>query len=515
MYKKELKRVRPEEVGLSSRNLLAMVRELEACGTEMHGLMVVRHGKVAVEGWWEPYTSSTAHICHSMGKSYVATAVGLACTQGLLNVEDKIVDLLAEEIRQYHVNVNENLEQLTVEHVLMMANGMSIHPASGEHLLKNYLTSTFDHAPGTRFFYNTTGSCLLGAIVMKMTGKTVREYLTEEIFDKIGLESDQLEWMAFRGNHVHAAPGVASSTENNLRLGMLYLQNGSWEGEQLISEEWIRKATTRRIRTDVINKESHLDDGAGYGYQLWICPEEETFKFAGGHGQDVVMSRKNDLVISLNQAANDGASRAENEIISRYLLAPEFPDSPLPSDEEGFRELDEYIHSLKIKDRRKESVPDNIDLWNGIYRVAEGSFHINTELRPMDDSNVYTDFYDHEDVDVKEISIYHKGEFLELVFDDGTYRARIEAYLDGSLRPVYTKGAIPIYTQTVSAAWAEENVLTVETKFLQTCFWTRLTFHREKDSVAVQIQKERLHEDDPWISGQVRLKKLLPESVEY
>ena len=77
--------------------------------------------------------------------------------------------------------------------------------------------------------------------------------------------SDKLEWMTFHKNHIHAAPGVASSTENNLRLGMLYLQNGQWDGEQLIDPEWINKATTRRIHTEVINKESHLDNGAGYG----------------------------------------------------------------------------------------------------------------------------------------------------------------------------------------------------------------------------------------------------------
>ena len=83
MYKKEFLRVKPEEVGLSSRMLLQMLQELESCGTQMHGLMIERHGKIALECWWEPYNSSMAHICHSMGKSYIGTAVGLACTQAV------------------------------------------------------------------------------------------------------------------------------------------------------------------------------------------------------------------------------------------------------------------------------------------------------------------------------------------------------------------------------------------------------------------------------------------------
>ncbi len=509
MYKKELERVRPEEVGLSSRALLQMVKELEECGTEMHGLMVTRDGKVALECWWAPYTSRTAHICHSMGKSYVGTAVGLACTQGYLHLQDKIVDLFADEIAEYQIHVNENMRKLTIEHVLMMANGMSVHPASGAGLLKNYLCSEFDHEPGTRFLYNTTGSCMLGAAVAKTTGKSVRQYLEEELFYTIGVESDCLEWMAFHENHIHAAPGVASSTENNLRLGLLYLNHGRWEDRQLIDEEWMKRATTRRIRTDVVNPEAHLEDGSGYGYQLWICPEPETFKFSGGHGQDVVMSRRNHVAVSINQAADDGGSRAEDAILSRYLFAEQLPEGPLPDDEEGYQELCAYLAGRKVKNRTSREVPEDIRKYNGIYAVTGAEFHVNTELRPLTDSNVYTDFYDHEDVAVKTVSICYKDGVLELILDDGTYRTRLEASLDGELRPVYSKGAIPIYTQTVSCAYAEGETLVVETKFLQTCFWTRLVFHREVDGrILIEGTKERLHEADPYISFMSEMKRL-------
>ena len=510
MYKKELPRVSPEQVGLSSRMLFRMLRELEACGTQMHGFMLERHGCVAAECWWKPYDNNMAHICHSMGKSYVGTAVGLACTQGYLHLEDRIVDIFAAEIARYHVTPNENMSKLTVEHVLMMANGMSIHPLSGENLLKNYLTSEFDHEPGKRFLYNTTGSCMLGAAVAKVTGKSVRQYLSEEVLDKIGVESDKLEWMAFCKNHIHAAPGVASSTENNLRLGMLYLQEGNWDGLQLIDREWIRKAVTRRISTGVVNKEAHIDDGAGYGYQLWICPEPETFKFSGGHGQDVVMSRLNDLTISLNQSADDKSTERVNEILSRYLLRKKLDDGPLPEDEEGFGELMAYLVCRELPSGRKNEFPDELKGWNGIYAVKEGSIHINTELRPFDDINVYTDFYDHEDVDAKEISIYCRGsDTLELVFDDETLRTRIEASLDGGLRPVPTTGAIPIYKSTVSFAYIENGSLVVETKFLQTCFWTKLVFKREGSLIRVETYKERLHEEQPYIYSCGVLQKIL------
>lgn len=509
MYKKELQRVRPEQVGISSRSLLNMIKELEECGTEMHGLMAARAGKVFLECWWSPYDSQTVHICHSMGKSYVGTAVGLACTQGYLRTEDRIVDIFAEEIQKFGIHPSENMRRLTIEHVLMMANGMSVQPPSGAKLVKNYLTSDFDHEPGSRFLYNTTGSCMLGAAVQRVTGKSVRQYLTEEVFDKIGVESDRLEWMTFYENRIHAAPGVASSTENNLRLGMLYLQDGRWGKEQLIDRAWMAKATTRRICTDVINKEAHLDDGAGYGYQLWICPEPDTFKFAGGHGQDVVMNRTNALAISVNQAADDAASRAENAILSRYFLNTALPEE-LPEDEEGYQELCRYIRTRKIADRKSCPGTETLDSWNGIYRITEGAFHINTELRPSCDNNVYTDFYDHEDVEVKEVSICKKEDALELVFDDGTDRTRLLARLDGTLAPVCSKGAIPIYRQTVSTAYKEGDGLVVETKFLQTCFWTRLVFLPGKGkSVGIRVWKERLHEEEPYLYTEARAEKIM------
>ncbi|MBQ6528155.1 MAG: serine hydrolase [Clostridia bacterium] len=500
MYKHELERVTPESVGISSRKLLEMVKSLEKI-TEMHGLMVARHGKVILEGWWKPYTADLPHICHSFGKSYVGTAVGLAITEGYLHLDDHITDLFAGELQAFHVPLTENLKKLTIEHQLMMANGMSVHAASGEHLLRNYLTTDVDHEPGKRFLYNTTGSCMLGAAVMRTTGKSIRQYLTEGIFDKIGIESDKLEWMSFHHNGVHAAPGVAATTENNLRLGMLYLQYGAWNGEQLIDREWMERATTRRIRTDVINAESHTDTGAGYGYQLWICEEPGTFKFAGGHGQDSVMSRPNDLVISINQSANDGMSHAENEILSEYLLRDSIPDAALPDDPEAFQALQDYMAGLALPSLTPSPLPYDAALWDGIYRLDSGDVHVNTELRPMTDANVYTDFYDHDDVICREFSLEGKDGFIEVVLDDGTIRTVLKARLDGVLEPIASVGAIPIYRKTVSTAEVTPDSLIIRTKFLQTCFWSTLIICKDPNGgISIECRKERLHEDKPYFT---------------
>lgn len=509
MYRKPLPRVSPEQVGISSRMLLSMFRELESA-TEMHGFMLARHGQVAAEAWWAPYTPQLPHICHSLGKSYVGTAVGLACTQGYLHLEDRIVDLFADEIRQWNIPVTENRARLTIEHQLMMANGMSFHAASGENLLRNYLTTEVDHAPGERFLYNTTGSCMLGAAVMRAVGKPIRQYVTEELLNRIGIANDELEWMPFHGNGVHAAPGVATTAENNLRLGMLYLNYGKWEGKQLIDYSWMERATTRRIRTEEINKASHTDSGAGYGYQLWICPEEGTFKFSGGHGQDTIMCRPNDLVISFLGGMNDGMYKRTTEIVSRYLLSQKLSDMPLPEDPDNFRELKAYLDSRQLADRKTGSLPVHAEEWSGLYRVTEGEFHVGTELRPLDDHNVYTDFYDHEDVNARFLSLDVKDKYIDIVLDDGTIRTVLRAWLDGKLRPVATCGPIPIYRQTVSTAHMEQDgTMVIETKFLQTAFWTIIRLRRTPQGLEAEVLKERLHEDNPYIHQAAKLQKIL------
>ncbi len=481
----ELPRVTPESVGLQSRDLLQMLKALECCGTEPHSLTVVRHGKMALECYWAPYTRDTVHINHSFGKSYVATAVGAACTDGLLSVEDRIVDLFAKEIQEYQVPITENLAQLKVKHVLSMSNGMSVHAPSGEHVVRNYLTTQVDLVPGSTFMYNTTGSCMLGEIVRRVTGESVYDYLKGRVFDKIGLNTEHLAWMTFL-NGLHAAPGVAASNENNLRLGLLYLQNGRFNGEQIIDEQWITAATSKQID----------NPNGGYGYQLWLHSLPGVFRFLGGHGQDCVMSRPLDLAYSIQQAASEPHDTdAVNRIMSEYLLSREFPES-LPADPEGLAELTQYIATRRLPDNASQPRRAFANGWDGVYNVSEGRFHIDPELRPFGDHNVYRDFYQTADEYVKQVSLRLTPEWMEIVLDGQT---ELRARLDGKLVPHRTYCALTSYPWECSSAVFEHQTMIVDTWFYQTCFKTRIWLTREGDALRVRVRKERLHDDVPYI----------------
>lgn len=93
MKRREFERTTPEAVGLRSEDIEWLLDELESGFTEMHGLMIMRHGKVCAEGWWAPYGPGVRHGLQSLSKTYAATAVGIACTEGLLHLDDKVIDI--------------------------------------------------------------------------------------------------------------------------------------------------------------------------------------------------------------------------------------------------------------------------------------------------------------------------------------------------------------------------------------------------------------------------------------
>ena len=481
----ELLRATPESVGLSSRDLLSMLKELEACGTEPHGLMIARHGKVVLECWWSPFTRETRHICHSFGKSYAMAAVGAAVTDGLVSVEDRVADLFKDDMKALGVADSGNMARLRLKHVLSMTNGMSVHAMPGADMVRNYLTTDVDLDPGSVFKYNTTGSCMLSEVVRRVTGKSVYDYADERIFKPIGINTQQLSWMTFK-NGLHVAPGVAASTENNLRLGLLFLQNGRWGDKQVLDEAFVREATRKQID----------NEAGGYGYQMWMHRQPGVFKFCGGHGQDSVMSRPLDLAFSIQQAASEPHDTdAYDAVMVKYLLGKQLPET-LPEDPDALASLRSYAASRHLPDGASAPVHGFAKGWDGLYTVSSGNFHVYPELVPFANTNVNRDFYDTDDEFTKELSIRVGEKAVELTMDG---RTTLVARLDGKRSPHETYCPMPSFQHECSTAVFEKDSLIVDTWFYQTCFKTRMWFTREGDTLRLTVRKERLHDGEPYI----------------
>ena len=143
--------------------------------------MIMRHGKICAEGWWNPYAPGIRHGLQSHSKTYAATAIGIAYTEGIVKLDERIIDIFPEYAPE---QPSENLKRLTVHDVLCMGCGMDEMPMATEHWIRDFLHTPVNHTPGTTYMYNSVGSSILSAIIVKKTGMSMHEYLKPRLYDK-------------------------------------------------------------------------------------------------------------------------------------------------------------------------------------------------------------------------------------------------------------------------------------------------------------------------------------------
>jgi len=295
--KDELMRSTPEAQGVATESILRFMEDVEDRGLELHSFMMLRHGKVISEAWWYPYKRDIPHIMHSMSKTATATAVGFAVQEGLLSVGDKVISFFPEDLP---ADISPNLEKLTIKHLLTMAVGME-HPAVLTKDQKNwagiFLATPIEHEPGSRFQYDSNASYMLSAILEKVTGQTVFEYLTPRFFEPLGIRD--IQWETTPDGVTLGGGGLRLKTADMAKIGQFFLQNGMWNGVELLPESWIKEATAAHIyqRPDRSDEENAGDEGAqGYGYQVWRCTHD-AYRADGARGQLIVVIPDKDAVI--------------------------------------------------------------------------------------------------------------------------------------------------------------------------------------------------------------------------
>ena len=330
MIRKEFERCTPESIGIPSQAIMRFLDRLEYGGfTEMHGLMIMRHDKVCAEGWWAPYAPELHHALHSLSKTWTATAVGLAEYEGLLKVTDCVCDLLPEYMPD---PLPERVSRITVRDVLTMASGSETEKEDyTADWIRDFFARPFEHEPGTFWRYNSHGTAILSAIVEKVSGMSMIDWLDERLFRIIGV--DKAHVMCRRGEDgtCLGGHGMFTTTEDNLHLMRLYLHGGVWDGTRLLSEAFVHDATSPMM--DNAPAHAHTpwiyDNCVGYGYQIWMCRPDGAYRADGAYGQFTVVVPSLDLIVSINEAAYIGRHMSHNELRQLIGQLPEGPDHPL------------------------------------------------------------------------------------------------------------------------------------------------------------------------------------------
>lgn len=322
----KLPRTSPEAAGIDPAAILAFIEGVEQRVGGLHSVMLLRHGKVAAEGWWAPYAPQHPHMLYSLSKSFTSTAVGLAVSEGRLTVDTPVVSFFPDD---RPAKVGPHLAAMQVRHLLSMSTGHDkdatgpTRQAPDGNWVKAFLAVPVEHAPGTKFVYNSAATYMLSAIVQKLTGKTVLEYLQPRLFEPLGIEGATWESDP-RGINV-GGWGLKVKTEDIARFGQLYLQGGRWDGRQVVPEAWIAEATRKQISN---GSNPNSDWAQGYGYQFWRC-RHGAFRGDGAFGQYCVVMPEQDAVLAITSGVRD--MQAVLNVAWEHLLpgmsaAPAKPD---------------------------------------------------------------------------------------------------------------------------------------------------------------------------------------------
>lgn len=337
-----LPRSAPEAQGIPSAAVLAFLQAAEQSDCGLHSFMLLRHGHVVAEGWWAPYQRNAPHMLFSLSKSFTSTAVGLAVAEGRLSVDDPVLAFfLAEAPRR----PSANLAAMRVRHLLSMSTGHD-HDTTPYLWLRRdgdwpraFLSRPVAHEPGTFFLYNTGATYMLSAIVQRITGQTLLDYLRPRLFEPLGIANPTWETCP-RGVNTGGF-GLSATTEDIARFGQLYLQRGAWQGRQLVPEAWVAQASAKQIANDT---NADPDWQQGYGYQFWRC-RHGAYRGDGAFGQFCVILPEQDAVIAVTGGTPN--MQAVLDLVWAHLL-PAMGRAPLPPDNTAHETLQNKLQGLAL-----------------------------------------------------------------------------------------------------------------------------------------------------------------------
>lgn len=283
----------PEEVGVSSRAVWEFMEDCERNAVEVHSFMILRHGRVAAEVWRKPFRPDVPHTMFSHSKSFTSIAVGFAVEEGLLTLDTRVADVFPGQGRQ-----SASAKSLTVRHLLTMTAGKLDNPflflKKHPDWTYDFLKRSFIKKPGKKFLYTSANTYLLCAVLHKITGQTVTQYLTPRLFAPLGI--DVPYWETDPAGVETGGWGLQIKTEDQAKFIQCCLDGGVWQGKQVIPKAWLRQATAKQVE----NAPGVLDNCVGYGYQFWRCHVPDSYRADGLYSQFAIAFEAYDACIVIN-----------------------------------------------------------------------------------------------------------------------------------------------------------------------------------------------------------------------
>ncbi|MEI8199494.1 MAG: serine hydrolase [Eubacteriales bacterium] len=313
----------PEKQGVNPEILAEADKQIKDNYPNVYSLLVVRHGYLIYEKYYQGMSENDANPVYSVTKSVMSALTGIAKRDGII---DNIDQKLSEIFPEYFIENNDTKKKdITIKDVLTMTGGLEsidndyysyfMSPDLLDYVLKKPITDT----PGEKFVYNTGLTHFLSAIISNASGTSTKEYADENLFSKIGISVNY--WETDNAGINIGGFGINMMPRDMAKFGFLYLHNALWDGTQVIPEEWIKESTQKQIAANA---------ATDYGYLFWLqtvrdtAKDREYFTYrASGMGGQYIMVIPDLDMVAVVTANSDVSSKDGSDtlrIITDYVI---------------------------------------------------------------------------------------------------------------------------------------------------------------------------------------------------
>jgi len=301
----------PEEQGMDSQKLEELIATIREKDISIHSFLIIRNGYIVSETYFEPYEQNTKHDLQSVGRSWTSALIGIAIDKDYIDgVDQRVVDFFPERT---FANLDPRKEAMTLEDVLTMRTGLEWVEVDGAFQamekspdwVQYILDKPMVEPPGTRWNYCSICSHVLTAILQETTDINPRDFAEKYLFKPLGISG--VVWIADPDGIPLGAGGFRLTPRDMAKLGYLYLENGQWDGQQIISSDWVEKSTQTYA---VVNEK------LGYGYHWVTVTSMAGYAASGGGGQIILVIPDSDLVIVTTANTDESIF----ELIEQYVL---------------------------------------------------------------------------------------------------------------------------------------------------------------------------------------------------
>ncbi|HEY48343.1 MAG TPA: serine hydrolase [Anaerolineae bacterium] len=322
----------PESQGMDSNVLVEMLKTIENEGADIDALVVVRNGFIVLDATVFPFsiTPNARHNVYSCTKSVLSILVSIAIDEGYIEgVDQPVLTFFPEKSVD---NMDARKEAMTLEHLLTMTTGLNCRDSylyrwDGLYQMRSspdwaqfMLDLPMMEDPGSYFEYCNGASFLLSAILQEVTGMSALEFAQEHLFMPLGITD--VQWPSNPQGISIGYSDLELRPEDMAKIGYLYLNDGVWDGEQLVPSAWVQDSTRKFISATLQE---------GYGYQWWV-DVSGIYMALGYGGQYIIVVPEEDLVVVFVSDLAEADFYVPDQLLHGYILPSILSSEALPED---------------------------------------------------------------------------------------------------------------------------------------------------------------------------------------